>query len=296
LPFISRESGAGRPARAFVETINLALFFLLPITGLLVIARTEIVTVLFGRGEFSGGDIQQTADLLGVYALALIPVTLGVILQRSFATIGRSWDPLPIYALAIGGYVVAAWLGAGWFGLIALPAAFSMAQSGYVAGLMVRLKRYLSLNVGQLLWPTGISLLAALIASLAGAGAASVAPANAWLQLAAITIVLGSSYALLVIWIRHPAASDLLLFLGRPQAVSGQGIRVGIDATYAAMQNGTGRYLSALIEELERRPDVDLVQFRAPRLERLPRLLRLPLNGSMHVLWSQFVLPVWAWR
>ncbi len=62
------------------------------------------------------------------------------------------------------------------------------------------------------------------------------------------------------------------------------------------MRNGTGRYLSALIEELEHRTDVQLIQFRAPRVERLPRLLRLPLNGSIHVLWSQLVLPVWAWQ
>ncbi len=144
LPFISRESGAGRPARAFVETINLALFFLLPITALLIIARTEIVTVLFGRGEFSGSDIRQTADLLGIYGFALIPVTLGVILQRSFSTIERSWDPLPFYALAIGGYVVGAWLGVGWFGLIALPVVFALAQMAYVVALMFRLNRFLS--------------------------------------------------------------------------------------------------------------------------------------------------------
>ena len=296
LPFISRESGAGRPARAFIETINLALFFLLPITALLVIARTEFVTVLYGRGEFSDANISQTAELLGVYSLVLIPMTLGVILQRSFATIGRSWDPLPIYALAIGGYVVGAWLGTEWGGLIALPIAFGLAQVVYVAALLARLNRYLALDADALFWPTGIALVSALAAALAGVAAGSFVAENAWIRLATMTAFTAAGYVFLVVWARHPAAGDLLRYLGWMKGTPASQMLVGIDATYAPMQNGTGRYLSALIEELSRRTDLQLVQFRAPRFERLPRIIRLPLNGGIHVLWSQFVLPLWAWR
>ncbi len=296
LPFISRESGAGRPARAFADSINLALFFLLPVTALLVIARTELVTVLYGRGEFTGNDIRQTADLLGFYALALIPVTLGVILQRSFATIGRSWEPLPIYGLTIGAYIAGAWLGVGWQGLLALPVVFTLAQVGYVAALMRRLHRHLAFSFEMLVWPAVIALAASSAAALVGAGVAALTPDNAWLRLTSMAGLSAAVYVLLVIWLQHPAARDLLRFAGWDHARSTSSIRVGIDATYAAVQNGTGRYLSALVEELERHPDVALVQLRAPRIERLPRILRLPLNGGMHVLWSQFVLPVRAWQ
>ncbi|CAN5575091.1 hypothetical protein BH23CHL2_BH23CHL2_28830 [soil metagenome] len=296
LPFISRESGAGRPARAFVETINLALFFLLPVTSILVIARTEIVTVLYGRGAFVAGDVQQTADLLGMYALALIPMTLGVILQRSFSTIGRSWDPLPVYAVAIGGYIIGAWLGVRWIGLAALPLAFTLAQVGYVGALMLRLNRFLSFKLETLFWPTVLSLTAALAASLAGLSSMAVVPQQAWIQVAVLASVSGATYLLLVFWFRHPAARDLLASFGTSETTHSSRMRVGIDATYARMPNGTGRYLSALIEELDRRPDVELVRFHAPRIEGLPRFLRVPFNGGVHVIWSQLVLPIGAWR
>lgn len=297
LPFISREAGAGRRARAFVETINLALFFLLPITVLLALARTEFVGVLFGRGEFAAGDVSQTADLLGIYALALIPMTLGVILQRSFATIGRSWEPLGVYTISIVAYVVGAWAGARAFGLLALPVAFTAAQTGYVAALMVKLHRRLAFKLDQLLWPAGIALVASLLAGLAGLGAGTLATGNDWLAAGAMTAATGTVYLLLVVWFRHPAAGDLLEYLGRsPEEPVADRLRVGIEATYAAAPNGTGRYLSAMIAELGASPGVEVHAFRAPRVERLPRLLRLPLNGALHLFWVQAVMPLWAWR
>jgi glycosyltransferase involved in cell wall biosynthesis len=66
--------------------------------------------------------------------------------------------------------------------------------------------------------------------------------------------------------------------------------------TYAGTRDGTGRYGSSLCRELRRHPDVELIEFRAPRIERIPRPLRLPFNGILHLIWIQFVAPLWAWR
>jgi glycosyltransferase involved in cell wall biosynthesis len=66
--------------------------------------------------------------------------------------------------------------------------------------------------------------------------------------------------------------------------------------TYAETPDGTGRYVSSLARELGQREDIELLAFRAPRVEWLPRPLRLPLNGLAHLCWTQCVLPVWLWR
>ena len=73
-------------------------------------------------------------------------------------------------------------------------------------------------------------------------------------------------------------------------------LRIGLDMTYANARDGTGRYVSSLARELGQRADIELLEFRAPRIERLPRGLRVPFNGLAHIVWTQCVLPVWVWR
>lgn len=68
--------------------------------------------------------------------------------------------------------------------------------------------------------------------------------------------------------------------------------RVAIEATYLRQQGGTGRYLSSLVRELAERPDIQLVPLAAPRLRFGPRSLRRALNGVMHLIWTQIVLPM----
>ncbi|MFW6074189.1 MAG: glycosyltransferase family 4 protein [Chloroflexota bacterium] len=75
-------------------------------------------------------------------------------------------------------------------------------------------------------------------------------------------------------------------------------LRVALEATYWKQQGGTGRYLSSIAGELNRRNDVDLLIFRAPRLTgRMKRPLRTALNGLLHLIWVQVIMPIWArWR
>jgi glycosyltransferase involved in cell wall biosynthesis len=182
------------------------------------------------------------------------------------------------------GYVVGAWLGARWIGLIALPIAFTLSQTGYVAA------------PAAMLWPAAIALLATLAGASAAAIVDSLDQSSEWLSLMVSAALIGAIYLLVVIWLRHPAAGELLHSFGLAANAPSTSLRVALEATYASLPNGTGRYLSSLAHELDERSDVELVRFHAPRFNRLPRLLRLPLNGMLHVVWLQFVLPLWAWR
>jgi putative peptidoglycan lipid II flippase len=297
LPFVSRQERGRARADALSQTVNLAIFLLLPATILLVLARLELVQILYGRGEFSPADVSLTADLLGIYAFALLPVSLGVILQRAFGAIDASRAPLPPYALAIGGYVLVAWIGTRAAGLVALPLAFAVAEYLYVGTLLVLLRRRHHLHFASLAWPAMVALVATLVAA-AGVGLVRLAPVeNPWLSLGSMTLAATGLYLATVLWLRHPSALEMLQFVRAPEeAESLARLRVAIDATYAATLNGTGRYLSSLIRELRERPDVEVLAFRAPRVEWLPRPLRRPINGLLHLLWLQIVFPIWAWR
>lgn len=75
-------------------------------------------------------------------------------------------------------------------------------------------------------------------------------------------------------------------------------LRVLFDVTWEHGHGGTSRYVRSLADALAARPDVELVRWRAPHLERLPRLARAPLNALLHLLATQLALPVVArrWR
>jgi glycosyltransferase involved in cell wall biosynthesis len=297
LPFLSRRARRPSHGDAFADTINLALFFLLPATMLLLVARLDLVTVLYGRGEFGPDDVRLTAQLLGIYAFALIPVTLGIILQNSFATLGESRAPILPYCGSLAVFVVGAWLGARAIGLPALPAAFSIAETGYVVVLLMMLNRRISFNVPRVVWPAAIALVAVSFAALPVAALELLHLPTGLTALLLKALVVTGAYVAVVGWLRHPVALELFQIM-RPEvpASSPRPIRVAVESTYAGNRDGTGRYLSILIRELRRREDVELALFQAPRVNRLPRALRLPINGLLHIVTLQLFFPFWAWR
>ncbi|HEX5167494.1 MAG TPA: glycosyltransferase family 1 protein [Thermomicrobiales bacterium] len=71
-------------------------------------------------------------------------------------------------------------------------------------------------------------------------------------------------------------------------------LRVLLDATWAAGRGGTARYVRSLADALSADPTIDIIVVRSPRLTRGPRAVRLPLNGSVHLLWTQLCLPLLA--
>lgn len=84
------------------------------------------------------------------------------------------------------------------------------------------------------------------------------------------------------------------LMSGTAQQGKPSRIRVLFDATYLDRQDGTGRYTREVLRALRCQPDLDVLTRRAPRLERLPRVLRVPVNGALHAGFIQLGLPLLA--
>lgn len=71
-------------------------------------------------------------------------------------------------------------------------------------------------------------------------------------------------------------------------------VRVLFDATYAHRQDGTGRYTREILRCLKQDPDLKVLVMRARRVEHLPCSIRAPMNGLLHLWYSQVWLPLTA--
>src|SRR5204863_4283860 len=87
LPSLSREAAVGRHeefAALMSRAIRLILFVMLPITGISIVLRHEIVGVLFGYSRFDAAALALTAATLLAFLTGLTAHALIAILARAF--------------------------------------------------------------------------------------------------------------------------------------------------------------------------------------------------------------------
>jgi putative peptidoglycan lipid II flippase len=82
------------------------VFWSIPIVGLIVVLRAQIVRVLLGSGEFDWADTRLTAAILAIFVLSLIAQAGLLLLVRAFYAGGRTVLPLVI-ALVSSGFSIA---------------------------------------------------------------------------------------------------------------------------------------------------------------------------------------------
>lgn len=77
------------------------IFWSVPIIGLIVVLRAQIVRVLLGTGAFDWGDTRLTAAMLAIFMLSLVAQAILLLLVRAFYAGGRTFIPL-LVALCSG--------------------------------------------------------------------------------------------------------------------------------------------------------------------------------------------------
>ncbi|MCA9360535.1 hypothetical protein H6789_02615 [Candidatus Nomurabacteria bacterium] len=82
------------------------IFWSVPVIGLVVVLRAQIVRVLLGSGEFDWGDTRLTAAVLAIFVISLFAQAILLLLIRAFYAGGRTKLPL-LVALLGGGASVA---------------------------------------------------------------------------------------------------------------------------------------------------------------------------------------------
>lgn len=88
-----------------ITALRHIIFWSVPIVGLIIILRAQIVRVLLGSGEFDWSDTRLTAAILAIFVLSLIAQSALLLLIRAFYAGGRTIIPL-IIALVSGAFSI----------------------------------------------------------------------------------------------------------------------------------------------------------------------------------------------
>ncbi|MEO8230137.1 MAG: murein biosynthesis integral membrane protein MurJ [Chloroflexota bacterium] len=179
LPSLSRDLARG-DVTSFVSLVTralrLILWVMLPLAGLIVVLRTEIVTVLFGYGRFDARGVELTAMVLVVLAFALASESLIAILARAFYAGRDTVTPVVAAILAVVLNVSLSIALVGRLELAGIGLAIAIGSWAEVGFLLVVLRRRVGgFDLADLVGSGALALVGALIASAVAWGALAVA-------------------------------------------------------------------------------------------------------------------------
>jgi putative peptidoglycan lipid II flippase len=224
LPSLSREAAIGNLhdfAALLSRAIRLILFVMLPITGISIVLRHEIVGVLFGYSRFDAEALDLTAATLLAFLTGLTAHALIAILARAFYARQDTRTPVAAAILAVVINSSLAAVLAGPFGLPGLGLAIAIAAWIETIVLLVLLQRSLPELAFRPLLSLGIRSLAVTIGgSLAAAGVA-----------AGLTLVMGADpgrfdlviriVVVGIVWLLTSAALALVLRIDELTSIIG---------------------------------------------------------------------------
>jgi putative peptidoglycan lipid II flippase len=224
LPSLSREAAIGNLhdfAALLSRAIRLILFVMLPITGISIVLRHEIVGVLFGYSRFDAAALDLTAATLLAFLTGLTAHALIAILARAFYARQDTRTPVAAAILAVLINSSLAAVLAGPFGLPGLGLAIAIAAWIETIVLLVLLQRSLPELAFRPLLSLGIrSLVVTVGGSLAAAGV-----------LAGLTLAMGSNpgrldlivrmIAVGIVWLLTSAALSVVLRIGELTSMIG---------------------------------------------------------------------------
>ncbi len=113
----------------FVQSVKFSLYLSIPSAATLYFLSQEIVSTLFLRGKFGGNDMIQTADVLEVYALALVAYTLLKIVNAAFYSLRYYWLPTAISFLILCFHVALVSITINEFGLKGIAASTAISSA-----------------------------------------------------------------------------------------------------------------------------------------------------------------------
>lgn len=112
----------------FSKTFSRILFFVIPLSILILLERTQIVRLILGAGKFDWEDTILTAQSLGFFSLSIFAQALIPLLARSFYSFSDTKTPVFISFIAIVVNIIAGFSFAKHLGVLGLALAFSISS------------------------------------------------------------------------------------------------------------------------------------------------------------------------
>ena len=212
LPTMSRALATGEEdefGRIVVSTLRLLLWATLLVATVGIVARDQVVELLFGWG-FDAAALAATAATLGVFLLGLPAHALNVILARAFYSGKDTVTPVSVAVASVVVNVVISLLTVERLGLVGL--ALGIAVGAWFEAITLTLllaRRHGSITVAPVVRGGLVSLVGALVAALAAAAVLSIVP-----TLAGSAVFVGLALALTV-----ASAAALLVYLAYSRVV-----------------------------------------------------------------------------
>ncbi len=173
---------------AFVSRVEITLrhlaFWIIPITGLIIVIRAQIVRVLLGAGAFDWNDTRLTAAALALFAISLFAQSVNLLVVRAFYAGGNTKTPfraaiastcvtlvltLVLYTLFLASQEFRFFFerlfrltGVPGTEIMMLPLGYAIVQMGHALYLTIVFARTFSLAWRKVLATCGRSVLAAL--------------------------------------------------------------------------------------------------------------------------------------
>jgi putative peptidoglycan lipid II flippase len=130
----------------FSKTFSKILFFVVPISVLMLLERAQIVRLILGSGKFDWEDTILTADSLGFFSLSIFAQALIPLLARSFYSFSDTKTPVLISLAVIVLNILGSLWFAKYFGILGIVFVFSI--SSFIN--MILLLIILRMRVGDL--------------------------------------------------------------------------------------------------------------------------------------------------
>lgn len=112
----------------FSKTFREILFFVIPMSIMIVLLRAQIVRLIYGTEQFDWNDTYRTAQVLGIFSVSLFAQSLTPLLARSFYAHEDTKTPLYIGVCAVLVNILLAIPLAAVYGVFGLAGAFSVSS------------------------------------------------------------------------------------------------------------------------------------------------------------------------
>ncbi|MBY0309994.1 hypothetical protein K2Q16_02530 [Patescibacteria group bacterium] len=84
-----------------VSALRHIIFWSLPIVGLIIVLRAQLVRTLFGSGSFDWSDTRLTAAVLALFVLSLLGQSILLLIVRAFYAASKMFVPLCVAAVGV---------------------------------------------------------------------------------------------------------------------------------------------------------------------------------------------------
>jgi putative peptidoglycan lipid II flippase len=152
-PLLS-EHYAKRDNKAFVKTLGqnvmMVLFFIIPISILMIIFRAYIVRIIYGHGKFNWSDTVLMFTTFGILSLSLIGQSLSPLFSRSFYARQNTIIPVIVNLCSIVVDIILAYVLGVNFGLIGIASGFAIACTLDAILMFIFLRRFLHKDNAEL--------------------------------------------------------------------------------------------------------------------------------------------------